>query len=126
MEVKLKHGEAKLLFLQAWSEASTDLEKFAAAHYVARHQASVQEKLNWDETALTFALKINDEGMKANYPSLYLNIAKCYEDLEDFDKAQKNYRLALSYVEHLVVNGYGQMIRSGIENGIKRLSENYR
>ena len=126
MEVKQKPDEAKVLFLQAWSEASTNLEKFTAAHYVARHQASVQEKLNWDKTALSFALKINDEGMKANYPSLYLNIAKCYEDLEDFDKARKNYRLALSYVEQLPGNSYGQMIRSGIENGIKRLSENYR
>ena len=126
MEATQNSGQAKILFLQAWSEASNDFEKFTAAHYVARHQESVQEKLKWDEIALSFALRIKDDNMKANYPSLYLNIAKCYEDLKDFANARKNYNLALSYVEYLPGNGYGKMIKSGIENGIERLSVNYR
>lgn len=62
-------------------KAADDFEKFTAAHYVARHQKSVEDKLNWDETALAFTLKINDRNMRTSYPSLYLNIAKCYEDL---------------------------------------------
>jgi len=54
---------------------------------------------------LTFGLKIGDDSMTANYPSLYLNIAKCYEDLNDIDNAQKNYQAALSYANHLSDNG---------------------
>lgn len=121
MEASQKPEEAQRLFLQAWNDATNDFEKFTAAHYVARHQKSIQDKLKWDEIALAFALKINDSSMAANYPSLYLNIAKCYEDLKDFDNAQKNYQVALSYADLLPDNGYGQIIKSGIKNGIQRL-----
>ena len=37
-------AEAKALFLQAWDEATTDVEKFTAVHYVARHQSSTEDK----------------------------------------------------------------------------------
>jgi tetratricopeptide (TPR) repeat protein len=114
--------EASKYFLQAWNEATNDFEKFTAAHYVARHQKSVADKLNWDETALQLALKINDDTIKGSYPSLYLNIAKCYEDLNDFDNARKNYQLALSFTNLLSDSGYGNMIKGGIMNGIERVA----
>ncbi len=60
--------------------------------------------------------------MVSTFPSLYLNIAKCYEDLNDFDNAQKNYEAALSYQSKLPADGYGQMITSGIKNGLARVS----
>jgi len=97
MEGNDKQEEASRLFLQAWNEARNDFEKFLAAHYVARHQKNVPDKLKWLETALQFALKINNDAVKAAFPSLYLNIAKCYEDLSDLDKAKKNYELANSF-----------------------------
>ena len=97
MEEKGKPEEASRLFLQAWNEATNDFEKFIAAHYVARHQKNVSDKLKWLETALQFALKINNDTVKGAFPSLYLNIAKCYEDLSDPDNAKKNYELANSF-----------------------------
>src|SRR6476619_4630449 len=96
-----KPGEAYQLFTQAWNEATNDFEKFTAAHYVARHQETVEEKLKWDETALAHALKIEDGSLSTGYPSLYLNIGKCYEDLNDLDKAKENYQSALSYIDSL-------------------------
>lgn len=123
MEANQQPEEAKATFLQAWNEATNDFEKFTSAHYVARHQVSAQDKLKWDETALRFALKINDTSMLVSYPSLYLNIAKCYEDLNDIDNAKQNYQSALSYVDYLPDNGYGQTVKGGIINGIERLSE---
>jgi len=90
MEGKGKPEEASKLFLQAWNEATNDFEKFTAAYYVARHQKSVTDKLKWLETSLQAALKINDVTVKGAFPSLYLNIAKCYEDLGDLDNAKKN------------------------------------
>jgi tetratricopeptide (TPR) repeat protein len=122
MEGKGNPEEASKYFLQAWNEATNDFEKFTAAHYVARHQKSVADKLNWDETALQLALKINDDTIKGSYPSLYLNIAKCYEDLNDFDNARKNYQLALSFTNLLSDSGYGNMIKGGIMNGIERVA----
>jgi hypothetical protein len=97
MEENCKPEEASKLFFQAWNEATNDFEKFLAAHYVARHQKNVSDKLKWFETALQFALKTNNDAIKSAFPSLYLNIAKCHEDLGDFDKAKKNNELATSF-----------------------------
>jgi rifampin ADP-ribosylating transferase len=97
MEENGKPEEASELFLQAWNEATNDFEKFLAAHYVARHQKDISDKLKWLETALQFAIKTNDDAVRSAFPALYLNIAKCYEDLSDPDKAKSNYELALSY-----------------------------
>ena len=122
MEEKGKPKEASSIFLQAWNEAANDFEKFTAAYYVARHQENIPDKLKWLETSLQLALKINDITVNGAFPALYLNIAKCYEDLGDFDNARKNYQLALSFTSVLPGNGYGNMIKNGINNGIKRVN----
>jgi rifampin ADP-ribosylating transferase len=51
------------------------------------------------ETTLRFALKINDEGVRAAFPTLYSDIAKCYEELGDHDNPKRNYELASSFTE---------------------------
>ncbi len=61
---------AKNLFLQAWNESQSDFERFTSAHFVARHQESVSDKLKWDEIALEMAYRIKDESIKSSYPSL--------------------------------------------------------
>jgi tetratricopeptide (TPR) repeat protein len=99
MEEQDKPEEASKLFLQAWNEATNDFEKFLTAHYVARHQKNVSDKLKWLETALHFALKIDNNTVNSALPSLYLNIANCYEDINDPEKAKKNNELATS-VKH--------------------------
>lgn len=65
MEEKDKPEEASKLFHQAWDEATNEFEKFIAARYVARHQKNVSDKLKWLETALQFALKINNDIVRA-------------------------------------------------------------
>lgn len=96
MEKKDKQEEAGKLFLQAWNEATNDFEKFISAHYVARHQKNTSDKLQWLETDLRLALKINDDTVKSAFSPLYAHIATCYEDLGDPDKSKKNHELALS------------------------------
>jgi len=96
MEEKGKPGEASMLFLRAWNESTNDFEKFTAAYYVARHQKNVSDKLKWLETALKSALRINDVSVAGAFPSLYSNIAKCYEESGDADNAKKNHELAIS------------------------------
>ena len=123
MEGLGKANEARQLFLQAWNECSNDFERFIAAHYVARQTSTLEDKLRWDETALKAALKIDDDSVKTNYPSLYLNIGKGYEDLKDFENAKQYYQLAFSYTDYLPNDGYGRLIKSGIRNGIDRLSK---
>ena len=105
MEGKGKPGEAGRLFLQAWNEATNDFEKYTAAYYVARHQKNVADKLKWLETALQFALKINNDNVSGAFPSLYSGIAKCYEDLGDFDNAKKNSELSIAFTGKLSNKG---------------------
>jgi tetratricopeptide (TPR) repeat protein len=105
MEEKGKPEEASQLFHQAWDEAINDFEKFIATHYVARYKKNVSDKLKWFETSLQFALKINNDTVQSAFPSLYLNIAKCYEDLSEPDKAKKNYDLATSFKDKLSDKG---------------------
>jgi hypothetical protein len=121
-----KNEEASLLFEKAWNEASNDQERFIAAHYLARHQKNVDDKLKWDQLALELALKSDVESVKAYYPSLYLNVAKCYEDLGNMEFARRNYEVANSYAMFLPEDGYGKMIKSGIASGIARMSGSIR
>ncbi|CAG5000946.1 hypothetical protein DYBT9275_02564 [Dyadobacter sp. CECT 9275] len=100
MEEKGKPEEAIKLFLQAWNEATDDQEKFIAAHYVARHQKNASDKLKWLETALLFALNLNNDAVRSAFPFLYLNIAKCHEDLGNPLKAEEHYALAASFKDN--------------------------
>jgi tetratricopeptide (TPR) repeat protein len=97
LEEKGNPQEALQLFLQGWDEATNDFEKYLAAHYIARQQKTIPDKLKWLETALQFALKINDDAVKSAFPSLYSNIAKCYEELGDPGIAKENFELANSF-----------------------------
>ena len=115
--------EAARLFDEAWALASDDFEKFTAAHYVARHQKSDFNKLLWNLKALQHALNIEDEGIKATLPSLYLNIGKCFEDLDDVANAKLYYQAALSFTGFLPNDGYGNMIKSGIDRGLERVAQ---
>lgn len=119
-----KNEEAKMIYKKAWNESITDIEKFSSAHYLARQQDSIDVKLKWDTIALDIALKLDNGEIKGVLPSLYLNIGKCYEDLNDFENAKINYELANSFTSFLNNDGYGKMIKSGIENGFKRISNN--
>lgn len=115
------HEKAHQNFVQAWEAANDNSEKFIAAHYLARHQKNVVDKLYWDEVALQMALEIQDETIFPQLPSLYLNIGKCYEDMKNFPKANENYLLAESFTSYLPDDGYGNMIKAGIQNGIARI-----
>lgn len=131
MEGKGKPEKASRLFLQAWNEATNDFEKYTAAYFVARHQKNVPDKLKWFETALQFALEINDDNVKGAFPSLYLNIANCYEALNDPDNAKKNQELAISFTDKLYDNGpfyhgtkadlqVGDLLTAGFRSNYKR------
>jgi hypothetical protein len=101
MEEKGQPEEASRIFLQAWNESTNDFEKYTAAYFVARHQKDIHHQLNWLETTLTFALKINNDNVKSAFPSIYSNIAKCYEDLNDIDNAKKNHELAIFWTNNV-------------------------
>jgi rifampin ADP-ribosylating transferase len=89
--------EAITMFYKAWQEATDDYDRFIAAYYLASQQKSITDKLKWMETSLQCALNIDDENVRSAYSTLYLNIAKCYEELCESANAKRNYELSNSY-----------------------------
>jgi tetratricopeptide (TPR) repeat protein len=124
MEAEGKGGmeAAKKLFLKAWEESTTDFEKFTAFHYLARNQVNIQEELKWNLESLRLASLINEDSMKGYFPSLHLNIGKSYDKLNDNEKAIEHYKSAVDYLHHLSEDGYGKMIRTGVEAAVKRVA----
>lgn len=86
---------AYTLFLQAWQEAGHDFEKYIAAYYLARHQKTVSDKVKWFETALEFALKVDNDSVKGALPALYNHIADGYTELGDAEHAERYRTYAL-------------------------------
>jgi len=121
MEGMGKITEATGLYQQAWLTAQEPWEKFTAAHYIARHQPNIQDKLNWNKTALNHALESDSRIALTSLPSLFLNVAKDYEDLGDLATAKQYYEKAKMHREYLDIDGYGQLISNGIRNGLERI-----
>lgn len=99
LEESGKHDEAAKLFQQAWNESSNDFEKFLSAWFISRNEKANAGKLQWTEIALQLAIKLNDDSVKAAFPSLYTNLAKFYEESGDSANAKKNYELSTSFTD---------------------------
>ncbi|HET7433196.1 MAG TPA: NAD(+)--rifampin ADP-ribosyltransferase [Thermoanaerobaculia bacterium] len=96
-EGKGEPEEAQRLFLQAWSDAANDFERFIAAYFVARQHPDAAGRLEWLQTALQLALQVNDESVAAAFPFLYANIAECQEASGDHASAEANRERAISF-----------------------------
>ena len=110
-----------------WDALGTADEPFARcvlAHYMADTQDAPEEELRWDLRALDAALRMTDAevaehqaGLTARgmLPSLHLNLAEAYRKCSEFEAARKHIALALKDLDALPADGYGQMIRGGVE-----------
>lgn len=74
METIGNKAEAKRLYTEAWTMAASNMEKYIAAHYLARQQDTIPAKLEWDQKALEFGLLIDAGEGNEHLPSLYLNM----------------------------------------------------
>jgi tetratricopeptide (TPR) repeat protein len=119
-EAEGKIEDAHSLFQRGWDIAENDFEAFTAAHYLARNQKNPEDVLKWNLESLARANKIADESMNTNYPSLYLNIGKSYEQLNNLTGANKNYQLAADFSSFLPPGKYSDMIRTGIATALNR------
>jgi tetratricopeptide (TPR) repeat protein len=121
-EAEHRFNDAMSLYMQAWNEASNDFELCIAAHYVARHQRSTRDALNWNLKALKRAGAVADDRVAEFYPSLYLNVAKSYEEAGDQERAREFYKLAADKLAELSSGAYREMVQDGIARGLQRVS----
>jgi tetratricopeptide (TPR) repeat protein len=93
-EFQGKIDEARCLYQRAWEAAQDDYDACIAAHYVARHQATCEERLHWNQVALDKANAVADGSVQEFYPSLFLNMGRSYEMLGNSREAKRYYGLA--------------------------------
>lgn len=120
-------ASARERFEQIWAEIGPDgdpLHRCALAHYMADAQESPSAKLLWDQRALDAADSLTDEraweyhaslAVRGFYPSLHLNLAKDHQLLGDETNARTHIERAKAVLHVLDDDGYGRMIRGGIE-----------
>jgi len=94
LEFEGKQSDARKLYWEAWKTARDDFEACIAAHYVARFQESLQDKLTWNLEALNRANAADYDLVKDFYPSLYLNLGHSFELVGDLEESRKYYELA--------------------------------
>jgi len=116
-------GDARDLFARAWAQRADDFEACVAAHYLARHQPTAEETLRWNQVALERAEAAGDERVRGFYPSLYLNLGKSYEDTGARAEAARCYRMAERRLDDLPADGYGNMLRRGIQQALLRVAD---
>jgi tetratricopeptide (TPR) repeat protein len=122
LEGEGQYAGARARFAQAWEISTDDFEACIAAHYLARQQASAEERLSWNQEALARAEAVGDERVQGFFPSLYLNLANSYEQLGEAAEAAHWYGLAKKSAATLPEDRYGAIVRGGIENGLERLA----
>lgn len=128
MRERGERAEAATLFAALWDEIGADrgdpLHRCAVAHSMADAQPDVHDELRWDLRALEAADALTDERVASGgiagpaagfYPSLHLNLADCYRRLGDVRRAREHLQNGRATVELLGNDGYGRMIRGGLD-----------
>lgn len=122
-EVQGRRDEARALFARAWELRHDDYDACVAAHYVARHQPTPEDALHWNQEALARALLVGDERVHGFLPSLYLNLARSYEVLNDWSAASHFYDVAAGRLDGVGDDRYGDTVRYGVAEGKRRVDE---
>jgi tetratricopeptide (TPR) repeat protein len=117
-----KMDEAARLFDLAWTQSANDFERCIAAHYVARHQASAELTLQWNQQALDCANRTTDGSTSQFLPSLYLNLGKSHEDLGNTAEARRLYERAAVNLTSLSAGAYRDIVQDGIIRGLQRVA----
>ena len=122
-EMQGRLDEATRLYREAWEARQDDYEACIVSHYLARVQRTPNEVLAWNQESLRYADAVNDERVAPFYPSLYLNMGKAHEDLGNREEARKFYWMAEVKVASLPEGKYGDMVRRGVAEGLRRIAE---
>ncbi len=124
---------ARALFLRIWDELGDEgdaLHRCALAHHLADVQDDPREELAWDLRALTAADSVTEErarqagvagSVRGFYPSLHLNLGDVYRRLGDRKRAREHLERGRAAAGVLDDDGYGKMIKGGLERLAERL-----
>lgn len=112
---------AAAAYLRAWDVAADAYERCMAAHYVARIQASPEERYRWNLVALEEALAVGDERVDGFLASLRLNLGRSLEDLRRLPDARTAYDRARDAAARLADGPYRSTIEDALERADRRI-----
>ncbi|WP_052466856.1 hypothetical protein [Mobilicoccus massiliensis] len=110
--------------------APTDAaQRCVLAHYLADVQPDVADEVAWDERALEAYTRVGDTDLMpvgvasaAGFaPSLHLNLGDGYRRLGRLDEARAQLEAGTAAADTLSDDGYGAMIRAGLDRLAARL-----
>jgi hypothetical protein len=123
MAVEGDAAAALLLFERAWDIRRDDYEASIAAHFLARHQPTVETRLQWNVLAAQHAEAVTDDRSSDLMASLYLNLGDAYLAVGDRANARLAAVHAGASVASLPVGGYRTFVERGIEDLQRRIAE---
>ena len=116
MAIEGDRDEARRLFERAWEIRADDYDASIAAHFLARHQSTVEDTLHWNSLAVLHANAVSDGRTAPFLASLYLNLGDSY--LAATQRAEAT--LAAKDAERALVDvpdgGYRDFVARGIQN----------
>lgn len=125
------HGVFSAVWEDIGGEAGEPFHRCALAHAMDDVQDDPPDELMWDLRAIEAADLITDRrateaGMTTTvaglYPSLHLNLGECYRKLGQLDLAREHLRRGLASTTALTDDGYGRLVRSGLDRLSDRLA----
>ena len=121
MAVEGTPAEARAFFERAWAARRDDYDACIAAHYLARHQGTAREILDWNARAVQHATAVMDGRARELLPSLYLNLADSLAALGELAEATIAANEAAALVTQLPNDAYAGLIAMGIRRLQARL-----
>jgi hypothetical protein len=121
MAVEGTPAEARTFFEQAWAARRDDYDACIAAHYLARHQPTASETLDWHTRAVGHAVAVTDGRADELLPSLYLNLADALAAQGRIVDACVAVRQAAAHLAQLPEGGYRDFVATGIRRLQARL-----
>jgi len=121
MAIEGNTHEALGLFEQAWAARRDDYDACIAAHFLARHQPTVDATLHWNLVAVRHAEAVSDGRALEFMASLFLNIGDASMNAGDHAMALDAAQRARAGLLAVPAGGYRDFIEYGIDRLEQRL-----
>jgi hypothetical protein len=115
---------ARRLFEQAWAARTDDYDASIAAHFVARHQTTVDARIHWNRIAAQHAELVTDGRTREFMASLYLNLADALREAGNIESATAALATSRASLGALPEGGYRSFIALGVARLEDRLAGN--
>jgi hypothetical protein len=122
--------------LRCWGTTTEDdhAQRCVLAHYLADLEPHLDDEVAWDERALAEYAHVGDDELTAAgipsasgmAPSLHLNLGEGYRRQGRRDEARAELDAGLASAHHLGEDGYGAMVRAGLDRLRQRLDDGSR